>query len=220
MNRIALFGLPFLAAILAAQASTADEVTFHAERYGCDLRVSGNPQGRVEPDKPLTISLERGREYLVECESHDIPVKLYARNYVGSYGPTPFQASPLPKDVTVVPVAVLPNVVGAAAAGKIDVVTVTESISTACKADEKDPKDLFSDTTHQIAPEHPYRIKKGRHVELTGKRPMHCGDTNLIEVVVDDNNAWFPNRDFSFQYNGKAIPLYPPSQDFGCCWIE
>jgi hypothetical protein len=152
MIRLSLLGLALLAATFAAQASSTDPVTFHAEKYGCELSVFGNLRGRVEPDRPLITSLDRGREYLVECESHDIPVKLYARNYVGSYGPMPFQGSPLPKDVTVVPVAVLPNVVRAAAAGKINVTAVAESNSVDCEVDKIDPKDAFSDRSHQIAP--------------------------------------------------------------------
>jgi hypothetical protein len=220
MMRVALLGLTLLSATFAARTSRADQVTFHAEQYGCELSVFGNPRGRVEPDRPLTTSLDRGREYLVECESHDIPVKLYARNNVGSFGSAPFQDSPLHRDVTVVPVAVLPNVVRGAAAGKIDVTAVADSNSVACKVDKKDPKDAFSDETHQIAPKDPHRIPKGSHVQLTGTPQIHCGDTNLIEVVVDGSKAWFRNRDFSFFYKEKPIPLYPPSQDFDCCWIE
>lgn len=218
MMRTELFGLTFLLTVLTTQAARADPITFRAEHYGCELSVFGKPEGRVEPDRPLTIDLPRGREYLVECESNDIPVKLYARNNVFSRGN--FQNGALPADVTVVPVAVLPNAVRAAAAMKIDVTANSDSSSFACKVEIKDPKDPLSKQSHQIAPPRPDRILKGTSVQLTGLPQMHCGDTNLIEVKVGGSKAWFRNRDFDFSYKGKPILLYPPSQDLECCWIE
>ena len=216
--RTVLLGLTLLFATIAAHTIRADPVTFRAEQYGCDLSVFGSPRGRVELDTPNTIDLPRGREYLVECESHDIPVKLYARNYVFPRGN--FQNGVLPKDVVVVPVAVLPNVIRAAAATKIDVTAIADSSSLACEVSKKDPKDPMTDESRQIASPNPHRISKGTSVQLTGAPLTHCGDTNLIEVVVDGSKAWFRNRDFTFSYKGKAISLFPPSQDYDCCWIE
>jgi hypothetical protein len=216
--RGALLGLTLLSATLAAQAAEADPITFRTEQYGCELSIFGDPKGRVEPDRPMTVDLHRGREYLVECESHDIPVKLYARENVFSRGD--FRNGALPADVIVDPVAVLPNVVRAAAAKKIDVIAAADSISVACKVDIKNPKDSFSRESHQIASPHPLRIMKGSPVQLTGAPQMHCGDTNLIEAMVDGSKAWFRNRDFVFSYEDKPISLYPPSQDFECCWID
>jgi len=211
------FSTPFVGIVLITmktQMAWAEPVRFHAKQYGCELTVFGVSRGRVEPDKPFTTDLPRGREYLVECESHDIPVKLYARNYVGSFG------RGMPMDVTVAPVAVLPNVVRAAAKGRIVVTAIADSNNVSCKVKKKDPNSPFQDESHQIAPEQSYHLLRGTVVTLTGSPPLHCGDTNLIEVSIDDSKAWFPNKDFSFSYMGLTIPLYSPSQDFECCWIE
>jgi hypothetical protein len=216
--RIGLLGLTLSSVALTAQLARADPIKFRAEEYGCELSVFGSPRGRIELDKPLTIDLPRGREYLAECESHDIPVKLYARNNVFPRGN--FQNGALPTDVTMVPVAVLPNAVRAAADRKIDVTAIVDSISVACKVEIKDPKNPLSTESHQTSPPRPDRIPKGTSVQLTRAPQMHCANTNLIEVIVGGSKAWFRNRDFSFSYKGKPIPLFPPSQDYECCWIE
>ena len=49
---------------------------------------------------------------------------------------------------------------------------------------------------------------------------MHCGDTNLIEIMVDGSKSLFRNGDFAFSYKDKPIPLFPASQRYECCWIE
>src|SRR4051794_30861524 len=114
------------------------------------------------------------------------PVKLYARNYVGSFGRGPFgRGNPLPKDVTVVPVAVLPNVIKAAQKGEVDVTAIADSTAVGCKVDRKDPNDSLSENSQQIKPDRLHRIPKETSVQLTGAAQVHCGDTNLIEVVVD-----------------------------------
>jgi hypothetical protein len=204
MLRGALLQLILL--IVTGRTATADQVRFHTLQYGCDLKVFGQPRGRAEPVSPLTIDLPRGQEYLVECESHDVPVKLYARTNVFSRGD--FKNGSLPSEVTIAPVAVLPNVVRAAAENKIDVTTTTDASSVACELGQ----------SHQIITT-PH-IPAGTAVKLSGEPQIHCGDTNLIEVLVGGSKALFPNRDFSFSYKGKPIPLFPPSQDFECCWIE
>lgn len=216
--RVSIFGLTLLSILLLLQKAIADPINFSTEQYSCQLSVDGVDRGKIEPGTPLTINLFGGggpfsgssREYLVECESHEIPVKLYARHYL-------YRRL---QDVTVVPVAVLPNAIRAAAAGKIDVTAIADSSSLACEITKEDPKDSFFDKSRQIKPEHPYRIPKGASVQLTGASLLHCGDTNLIEVVVQNSKSWFRNQDFVFSYKGKTIALYRPSQIYECCWIE
>ncbi|SEI81274.1 hypothetical protein [Paraburkholderia diazotrophica] len=195
----------------------ADSVTFHAVQYGCDLKIDGHTEGRLEVGTAKSLELQRGREYLVECESHDIPVKLYARSYVFSRGD--FRNGPLLNDVVLTPVAVLPNVVRAAAMNQIDVTSTVDSAEVSCRT-TKDPKDQRSNITSQVIPQSPHRIPKGSQIHLTGAPMMHCGDTNLIQANVDGAKRWFKNRDFAFSYHGKAITLFEVSQDLECCWIN
>jgi hypothetical protein len=201
-----------------ASDAAADPTTFHAEQYVCELTIDGEAKGRIYPDQPFTIDLPRGHEYVVECESHDIPSKLYARNYVFSRGD--FRSGPLPADVTVAPVAVLPNVVRAAVAGELEVTAVVNTTSVICQGKSKDQRNLSSKDSHLITPQEPQEIPKGAVVQLSGAPWMHCGDTNLIEVIVGGSKAWFRNRDFVFSYKGKAIPLFDLSQDLACCWRD
>jgi hypothetical protein len=207
--------LPLALLLVVSKTAAADQVMLHTLQYGCELKVFGQSRGRVEPDAPLTIDLPRGREYLVECESHDIPVKLYARINVFARGD--IRTGSLPTDIKISPVAVLPNVVQAAALSKIDVKTTTNTSSVAC---EVGPEEKLGRKSRQIAPLQVLQIPAGTAVQLSGERQIHCGDTNLIEVMVGGSKALFPNRDFSFSYKGKPISLFPPSQDLECCWIE
>jgi hypothetical protein len=213
MTRISIFLATIALFAVGSQMAQAAQIRFHTKQYGCELTVFGAAKGRVEPEMPLTIDLPRGREYLVECESHDIHVKLYSRDSI-------FVSSSLPTDYTLDPVAVLPNVLRAAAEGKISVIAAADSRNVACHVTKKDPNSPFQDESHQIAPERSYQVKKGTVVRPTVSPQLHCGDTNLIELFVDGSTAWFRNKDFSFFYNGSAIPLYRPSQDFECCRIE
>jgi hypothetical protein len=130
-----------------------------------------------------------------------------------------FQRGPLPNDMKMKPIAVLPNVIRAAAAKQIQVTTVVDSYSLDCRT-EKDPKNPALTVSSQVALNTPRRIPKGISVQVTGSPQMHCGDTNLIEVIVDGSKGWFRNRDFAFSYKQKAITLFEVSQDLECCWIE
>jgi hypothetical protein len=205
--------------LLSDRVALADDpVTFHADEYGCSLRIDGREVGRIEPNAPKTIPLPRGREYLVECESHDIPVKLYARNYLFSRGD--FRNGPLANEVRLLPVAVLPNIIKAVAAQKLTATTLIDSKNVGCQNDPVKPDHPWEDKSHQISPEQQRVIPKGTAVELTPTSLRHCGDTNLIEVRFDGWTDWFRNRDFEFSYQGKKITLFPVSQDLDCCWIE
>src|SRR5689334_7543327 len=159
--------------IAGASSEVAAQVRFRTEIYACELSVDAQPRGRVAPDAPLMTVLQRGQEHLVECESHDIPVKLYSRNYVGSFGPLGGGPA-LPADITVRPVAVLPNVVRSASEGKIVVTAIVDSRNVDCKVKKKNPNDQFQEESHQIPPQHSYVIQKGTSVKLTGTPQLHC----------------------------------------------
>lgn len=217
MIRTLMVSLVLTVFSLVPRMALADPVSFKAEGYGCDLKIMGKAHGRIDPGSPKIVDLPRGREYLVECESHDIPVKLYARANLFAKGD--FRTAPLPSEMVLVPVAVLPNLARAAAAKAINVTAVADTMSVGCKV-TKDPKSPGETISRQTVSPKPLRIAKGTSAQLTATPWMHCGDTNLVEATVGGSKGWFRNRDFAFAYKGKPIELFSPSRDYACCWIE
>lgn len=214
----ALLSVSFCCAgITRSPAQIQDPVTFKVKDYGCDLTTPGRPLGHLSPDNPLTASFARGREYLIECTSLDIGVKLYARHFL--YSPAGFNGA-LPSEFDVVPVAVLPNLVKAAAANRIVVTAVTNAQNLECKEEKADPKEPWRDTSTQVVPPNRITVPNGTVPTVLADRPMHCGDTNLILIDYGGRKAWFRNRDFIFTFKGKPIGVFPPSRDYPCCWIE
>jgi hypothetical protein len=198
-------------------AQIQDQVTFTTKDYPCDLTSDGKPLGRLSPGKPLTITMGRGREYLIECTT-DVGVKLYSRDYLSSR--TDFFNGSLPTHMDVVPVAVLPNLVKAAAAGNVEVTADTLSESLECNEGKSNPSEPWADNSKQIIPAKRVSIPKGTKVNVLPDKPLHCGNTNLIRLNVSGEKAWFPNKDFVFTYKDRSIGVFPPSQDYACCWIE
>jgi hypothetical protein len=186
--------------------------------YACDLTVFGRPLGHLSPGSPLTVPFARGNEYLIECKSSEIGVKLYARQNL--YSQANFANGALPSNFEIVPVAVLPNLVKAAAGNRIEVATTKASRDLQCEVGKQNPKDPWADASKQIVPAKRITIPMGVKVTVLPDRPIHCGDTNLILVNYNGQKAWFPNRDFIFTYKSKPIGVFPPSQDRACCWIE
>lgn len=200
--------------------SRADPVTFRVIDFPCDLSIFGKLIGPIELNQPKVVRLPRGKEYLVECSSFRIPVKLYARRYLFAAGD--FQTGALPNEVVLQPVAVLPNVVKAVATGGLVATTVRDAIPYQCKRPPKAAS--ASDWSRErgeiiIAKDRPI-IPKNTKVLLSPSRPEFCFDTNLVGVQSPSGATWYRNEDFVFSHEGKAINLYPPSQHAECCWIE
>lgn len=193
-----------------------DPVTFSADQFACDLEIDGKSSGHLVPGKPVTINLPRKVEYLVECESHEIPVKLYARFYLTA--PRFGSGGALVPKVTLLPLAVLPNVIDASSEPGMEVTAISTVKSVGCKVSGgagfglREGKPTVPTAVRTIA--------AGTKVKPTRSEPIHCGDTNLVELQGPDWKAWFPNRSFQFSYRGRRITLFEPSQDATCCWIS
>lgn len=206
----------FISLSLAAAPALADQVKFQTEGFACNLRIGTEEKGRIAPERPLTLNLPRRVEYLVQCESHETPVKLYARAFLAPTGPT--RNSPLQQNLVLRPVAVLPNLVQASAAPGMKVVAATNVASIGCKLSAGRSFGLAEGT---VVPQTTTRnIPEGTTVRLTGADPVNCGGTNLIEVQGPGWRAWFPNKAFTFSFQGRRIDIFPPSQDYTCCWIS
>lgn len=215
------FSLPLLLALFAAAHSQVDPkgtpVSFRVVDFPCELKILGQPVGLLELDKPKVVPLATGREHLVECTSHTSPpVKLYARYHLLVTGGRQ-------NEVELNPVAVLPNVVKAVAAGGIVATTIRDAVPQECK---RSPKASSASPWNRergelaVASGQPV-IQQGTKVTLSATRPDFCFDTNLVEVVsAGGRTVWYRNNDFEFSFRGKVIRLYPPSQSSACCWIE
>jgi hypothetical protein len=208
----------FLAITVVAVAAPANAgpVTFETRQFACDLTVDNQPRGHLEVDKPVTIDLPPKVEYLIQCESHELPVKVYARNYLtaGSHMPN----APMSHGISILPIAVLPNLVRAASAQGMEIIAATDVHSIDCKLSEGSS---FGLQEGQPKPSTTVRtVASGTKVKLTGNPPIHCGETNLIEVQGPGWRAWFPNKAFTFSFQGRKIEVFAPSQNDTCCWIE
>jgi len=193
----------------------ADTVTFQTEHFACDLTLDNVAKGHLEPGKPLVINVPRRVEYLVQCESHEIPVKLYARSYLFSVSGMP--NGPLKPSINLLPVAVLPTLVRASSSPGMEVTTTTTVRSVGCKISHGASFGLKEGRLIRQAKIR--TIASGTRVRLTKAEPIHCGDTNLIEIQGSNWRAWFPNKAFNFSFRGRKIEVFPPSQDSTCCWI-
>ncbi|MDO6415941.1 hypothetical protein Q4F19_16245 [Sphingomonas sp. BIUV-7] len=200
---------------ISQRPANVDPVTFVADQFACDLKIDGRPSGHITPGQPLTVSLPRKFEYLVECESHELPVKLYARYYLTA--PRNGTSEALTPQVTLLPVAVLPNLIKASSAPGMEMTAISTARSAGCKLSTGYHEQLQEGTP--AAPSAVRTVTAGSRVKPTTAEPVHCGDTNLVELQGPGWTAWFPNRAFQFSFRGRLIFLYEPSRDLSCCWI-